>query len=228
MDQTQKWLISCVGIDVEEPPRCVTFCDYVVTERKTLVVPNALDDPRFADNPLVTGALGVRFYAGAPLIDSNGRAVGTLCVLDRQPRADLNAAQRQTLEDLAQMAIDRIELHLRNHEAHKAAGRMALQSEILRLVLEAADFTTACTDAMEYLRATTDALYCRLFRLAPNGVNVDFVAGAGKGNRNDDTARTELLSARVTVRNSAVGHALSSGEQIVLPDLKAIDPTPTR
>jgi PAS domain S-box-containing protein len=224
IDDTHKWLISCIGAEISIPPHSVTFCDHAIAQRGTLVVPDTLADPRFAGNALVTGPAGIRCYAGALLIDPAGHAVGTLCVMDQKPRERLTADQCQTLEDLAQMVIDRMELHLRNREAHKAAGRTVLQGDILRLVLEAPDFTSACSAAAEYLRQTSDALFCRLFRLAPDGESVDFVAGAGKGNRGDDTVRADLGTRRLTIHNSVVGRSLSAGKQIVVPDLCQIDP----
>lgn len=86
VDQDRQWSKSNFGLEVCETPRDVSFCGHAITQSETLVVPDALCDPRFADNPLVTGHPFVRFYAGAGLRLPYGQVVGTLCIMDRRPR----------------------------------------------------------------------------------------------------------------------------------------------
>ena len=88
IEKDRQWFKSHHGTDLCESPRDVSFCAYAIlpAHQEVLVVPDATLDPRFADNPLVTGPLGVRFYAGAPLRTSDGTALGTLC-LDRHAAA---------------------------------------------------------------------------------------------------------------------------------------------
>jgi GAF domain-containing protein len=74
-----------VGLDASQTPRDISFCGHAVYQRAALVVPDATQDPRFADNPLVTGEPGLRFYAGTPLMGSDGHALGTLCAIDYVP-----------------------------------------------------------------------------------------------------------------------------------------------
>jgi GAF domain-containing protein len=87
VDQNRQWFKSKIGLDACETARDVSFCGHVVAQSEPLVIPDALDDPRFADNPLVTGPPFVRFYAGAGLRLPCGQVVGTLCVLDQSPRS---------------------------------------------------------------------------------------------------------------------------------------------
>ena len=89
---------------IREVPRDDSFCSHAIFERRPLVVPNALLDERFADNPYVTGFPGVRFYAGHPLILANGCCVGTLCILDTKPR-HFDDAGLALLRDMAQFAV---------------------------------------------------------------------------------------------------------------------------
>jgi GAF domain-containing protein len=86
VDQDRQWSKSNFGLEVCETPRDVSFCGHAINQSETLVVPDALKDPRFADNPLVTGHPFVRFYAGAGLRLPYGQVVGTLCIMDRRPR----------------------------------------------------------------------------------------------------------------------------------------------
>ena len=86
VDRDRQWFKSNFGLDACETPRDISFCGHAVAQSKPLVILDALDDPRFADNPLVTGHPFVRFYAGAGLRLPYGQVVGTLCVMDRRPR----------------------------------------------------------------------------------------------------------------------------------------------
>lgn len=99
-----------VGLEAEGTPRDVSFCAHLVaSSEEALVVPNAALDPRFAANPLVTGAPGIRFYAGAPLIcPRTGQRLGALCTIDQVPRPTLDPAQQALLADLAALAMDNL------------------------------------------------------------------------------------------------------------------------
>ncbi|WP_313166075.1 sensor domain-containing diguanylate cyclase [Massilia oculi] len=99
VDAERQWFKSRAGLEAEETPRSISFCSHAVQARELLVVEDAACDPRFADNPLVTGEPHIRFYAGQPVY-SDGQAVGTLCIIDRAPRS-FSIEERQVLEDLA-------------------------------------------------------------------------------------------------------------------------------
>ena len=108
MERDREWFKSCYGVEFREVPRDASFCGHAIFERQPLVVSDALLDERFADNPYVTGFPGVRFYAGHPLILSNGCCVGTLCILDVRPRHFDNVGI-SLLRDLSQFAIAELE-----------------------------------------------------------------------------------------------------------------------
>ncbi|QXI03951.1 sensor domain-containing diguanylate cyclase [Pseudomonas tensinigenes] len=103
VDTNRQWFKSCVGLDVSETPRDVSFCGHAILNDGLLLVPDAREDVRFHDNPLVTGAPNIRFYAGYPLTVPNGNKMGTLCLIDTKPR-DLDEEERALLRDLAEMA----------------------------------------------------------------------------------------------------------------------------
>jgi diguanylate cyclase (GGDEF)-like protein len=105
VDAERQWFKASVGLADSETPRAVSFCAHAILRpEEAFCIPDAALDPRFADNPLVTGALGLRFYAGAPIFGPDGHVLGTLCVLDRAPRL-MGDALRAELRQLEQLAV---------------------------------------------------------------------------------------------------------------------------
>ena len=100
VDAQRQWFKSRAGLSISETPRDVSFCDHTIRGDDLLIVPDALLDERFAASPLVLGDPYVRFYAGCPLRSPNGQRIGTLCIIDRQPR-QLDDDDRDALRDLA-------------------------------------------------------------------------------------------------------------------------------
>ena len=100
VDEKRQWFKSRSGLDATETPRSAAFCSHAIEAADTMIVPDALKDPRFADNPLVLGAPHIRFYAGHPVRARSGHALGTLCIIDTVPR-DLSADQQNMLRSLA-------------------------------------------------------------------------------------------------------------------------------
>ena len=125
-DQCQ-WFKSAQGLVEPETSRDVSFCGHAIHGDNTFVVADALDDPRFADNPLVTGDPKIRFYAGHPLHTADGSRAGTLCIIDRRPR-QLTAVQLQALRDLAAIA----ESELQRGQLSAVMGQMLLQMDDLK------------------------------------------------------------------------------------------------
>ncbi|TXF98831.1 helix-turn-helix domain-containing protein [Massilia arenae] len=103
----RQWFKSRIGIERRETPREVAFCSHTIMQDGAFVVEDAGADPRFAANPLVTGAPHIRFYAGYPVLDANGLALGSLCVLDREPRR-LRERELRALRELAAIASDEV------------------------------------------------------------------------------------------------------------------------
>jgi excisionase family DNA binding protein len=103
----RQWFKSRVGLQATETPRAWAFCSHAILSPTPFVVPDALADRRFANNPLVTGEPYIRFYAGVALMDRRGYRLGTLCVLDRQPRT-LDEEQLHALSELAAIAGEEI------------------------------------------------------------------------------------------------------------------------
>jgi GAF domain-containing protein len=102
IDANRQWFKSKQGIEGSETPREVSFCGHAILSDEPLIVPDATKDPRFADNPYVTGEPRVRFYAGWPLKAPDGSRVGTLCMIDTKAR-EFTSENRRALRDMAQI-----------------------------------------------------------------------------------------------------------------------------
>ena len=109
LEEDEQRFLAQVGTDLPGTPREISFCTHAIGGTGLMEVRDATQDPRFADNPLVTGELNVRFYAGVPLIAREGMGLGSVCVLDTVPRPDgLSAAQRDGLTLLAELVMRRL------------------------------------------------------------------------------------------------------------------------
>ena len=109
VDDRRQWFKSRVGVQVRETPKDTSFCAHAIQQEDLFVVPDTLKDPRFKENPMVLGEPHIRFYTGAPLINEEGFALGTLCVIDRQPR-ELDSDQKEALWALSRLALGQMEL----------------------------------------------------------------------------------------------------------------------
>lgn len=127
IDAQRQWFKSCIGLGARETPRDISFCGHAVAEEQMLVIPDTAADPRFADNPLVTGAPHIRFYAGRPVKNLAGYAVGTLCVIDQKPRV-FDQAERDQLDDLASW----VESGFRERELSEAQRSTLTELQVAR------------------------------------------------------------------------------------------------
>jgi anti-sigma regulatory factor (Ser/Thr protein kinase) len=133
VDANRQWFKARTGIAATQTSRAVSFCSHAIEQSGLFIVPDARADERFRDNPFVTGGPFVRFYAGAPLVTSEGHALGTLCVIDRVPRT-LTADQREALDALRRQAEAQLELRRNLNELKLAlAARDKAEADVLKL-----------------------------------------------------------------------------------------------
>jgi len=127
VDTHRQWFKSRVGLDAEQTPRELAFCAHAILDEGVFIVPDAHEDERFFDNPLVQGAPNVRFYAGAPVTSQEGFNVGTLCVIDHQPRT-LTPEQLEVLRSLARQAAAQIDLRRINNRLKRINQALTLRA----------------------------------------------------------------------------------------------------
>ncbi|MDX5373986.1 MAG: sensor domain-containing diguanylate cyclase [Pseudomonadaceae bacterium] len=133
VDRDRQWFKARIGLDLAETSRDVSFCAHAVAARSPLVVENALNDPRFADNPVVTGPPFLRFYAGQPLYSRGGQPIGTLCLIHPEPRG-FSQAERLRLHDLSILVEGY--LHLRSLGQQAQRLRRAVDREQRRALID--------------------------------------------------------------------------------------------
>ena len=169
VDANRLWFKSKIGIDTPETPRDITFCAHAIHGNDLFVVPDTIQDERFADNPLVSAAPHIRFYAGMPLTSPNGHAMGTLCVIDRVPR-QLTDTQQDALRRLGRQAVNMIllgqskqyEHALRTSEERYRTLFLSSQDAIMTLAPPTWQFTSGNPATVRIFRAKDEAEFVTL------------------------------------------------------------------
>jgi len=133
VDAERQWFKSKVGMSLSETPRDISFCGHAILQPNLFIIPDATQDDRFADNPLVTESR-IRFYAGAPLITPSGHALGALCIMDHVPR-QLTAQQQAALLMLARQVMSQLELRRQTNELRESEARLHIVTENARVGL---------------------------------------------------------------------------------------------
>lgn len=131
VDSERQWFKSKVGLNVAQTPRDVSFCAHAILNKGMMVVKDVLLDERFVNNPLVTCAPGIRFYAGVPLVTPSGYSIGTLCIIDRKPREDLSESQKKTLEALARQVVTQLELRRVSSQLANALEKIEIMEGLI-------------------------------------------------------------------------------------------------
>ncbi len=131
VDENRQWFKAKIGITVSETSRDISFCGHAINSSELFVVSDPTNDPRFHDNPLVTGDLHLRFYAGAPLVTSEGPAVGTLCVIDQREK-NLTPEQEKFLCFLSKQVVTQLEMKKNFRDLQALSRKVLEQQDMLR------------------------------------------------------------------------------------------------
>ena len=222
VDAHRQWFKSRVGLAATETPREVAFCAHAILGAEPFVVPDSFLDARFADNPLATGDPHVRFYAGMPLIAPGGAALGTLCVIDHQPRA-LSPEQLDVLRRLGRQVVTQIELRRARRMAESSVSAKA--RFIARVGHELRTPLTGVMGALELLDTTELSVEQReLVALGQQGGRellhlvkdvVDF-SQLENGRMTPDSARFDLRSLGRDVLDELAAPARNKGLELEL------------
>ncbi|MHA8068874.1 PAS domain S-box protein [Aquirufa ecclesiirivi] len=146
VDKDRQWFKSEVGLGAKETTREVSFCQYTIMGDQIFEVPNALEDSRFVNSPLVTGNPHIRFYAGAPLTTPDGFQIGSLCVIDQVPR-ELTKEQRDALTTLSEHVIQTLELRIMNRALKEQVNRLT-EEKVARVTLELGRYKEALDEVL--------------------------------------------------------------------------------
>ena len=174
VDRDRQWVKSHYGCDLQESPRKDAFCAYTILDpEKPMIVTDAEKDPRFMHNPFVTGDPHIRFYAGIPLQNGDGLPIGSFCVIDQKPR-ELTAEQITSIQDLARIAMDYMNVHRSNRKLTNLLMReKEIYNHLLRstteMAVEAPSFDDALHSLIDHLDPELGYLSCRIRNMQTGG-----------------------------------------------------------
>lgn len=213
VDENRQWFKSCQGLAVTETERCISFCAHAILGDETLIIPDALSDPRFADNPLVTGEPYIRFYAGQPLRALDGTKLGTLCIIDSQPRR-FSQSDREALCDLATWAENELnnlnEQHYRAlfAEAHRHAQELALLEQVRNALGQGFKLEEVFRLVVEGIAQTFGYNLVSLYLLHNQVLTLQHQVGYPK------------VITQIPVDQGVSGRVISSGQPVFLKDVR--------
>lgn len=185
LDEDRQWFKAEVGLGIRQTERRVAFCEYALCAEDVIVILDAAQDPRVCANPLVTARPHIRFYVGAPLTDSAGNVLGTLCVIGREPREQVDPEAVERLRDLAMGVVTLIELRASLLDLQQAERTLRAKEQLLSSIYQTARSGLAVTDQAGRL-LEQNRFFADLFALADeqlSGVPVDSLLDPAEGAR---------------------------------------------
>ncbi|ADV65980.1 GAF domain-containing protein [Deinococcus maricopensis] len=217
VSEDSQFFKACLGLDMRQTDRSLSFCAYAIEADEVMCVPDATLDARFADNALVTGYPGIRFYAGAPMTTPDGFKLGTVCLIDTVPRAPLSAEEQALLASLAAMAVDELELRRKTLALERETHANATLLAHVRRTARHADALVALSELTD-LDLTPRELAVQSAALVAREGRLDWVGLV----MHDDTLMTVLpLYAAADLTPELAAH-LALPPRVTLQDLSVL------
>ncbi len=230
IDRDRQWFKSRIGIDRKEVPRELAFCQHTILGDGVWIVPDTRQDARCADNPLAR-QLGIRFYAGAPLITGDGHRLGTLCVMDCKPRPDIGPEEGEHLARLASIVISELELRATKRQLGAelssrglAERRLKLLDDLTNAALEAPDFKAAIRSCLHIIAEEVGADCALAYGLAPHATRLELEAEYRAPGLDAEPLLNFIRRFPIRADNSLTGEAVLQQRLVAVADVAALDP----
>ncbi|MBD2074219.1 PAS domain S-box protein [Phormidium sp. FACHB-592] len=218
VDRDRQWFKAKEGLTVSETHRDLAFCTHAILHEEPFIVEDALEDERFATNPLVTGEPHIRFYAGVPLITPSGYPLGTLCVLDHVPR-QLSTQQIKHLESLSRQTINLLELRRNLAARQRIESLLVDQQRVLEMIATGADLTKVLNTLILAIEQKSNGMLGSILLLDSQGTHLRHGTAPSLPKAYFQVADGLPIGAN----NGSCGRAAFLGEPVVVSDI-ASDP----
>jgi PAS domain S-box-containing protein len=229
VDRERQWFKSRVGIAVSEMARETTLCDGIVRGGDIAIVPDLSRDARYCDTPAVRER-GIRFYAAAAVVTSDGHRIGTVGVMDHRPRPDIAAEDGEALTQLAAMVMSELELRLTKRRLGSelssrslAESRLKLLNELTEAALDTPDFKTAIGTCLHIIAERVGADCAVAYGLRPNATRLELEAEYTAPGLDADAFLDFLRRLPTHGDNSRTGEAVLHQRLVAVSDLSSLD-----
>jgi PAS domain S-box-containing protein len=221
IDAERQWFKSRVGLAIGETSRAASLSAHAILGEAVSVVPDARQDPRFRDNPHVTGAPHVRFYAAAPLLTREGYRLGVLGIVDQNPRSDFSDENCMQLQTLARLVMNELDLRLELSARRRAEYDLKLVNQLMLAIAEAPSVNTAIETSLSLICQAVGAAHGRAWTVVGRGKKCQLVAAWARTGPDWAHRLDQLRSTPLTLANSLVGTVLADNKRQVIPDIGA-------
>jgi PAS domain S-box-containing protein len=222
VDAERLWFKSRVGMTTGQLPRDIGFCSYVIMGGDVMVVPDALQDDRFRESPMVLEKPHIRFYAGAPLTTPDGYRVGTLCLLDVRLHPEFSDECRWQLKTLARLVMSELELRRELTGRIRAEGDLKLTNELMLAIAEAPSVNMALETSLKVICEAVGADHGRAWSVIGRNKQCQLIAAWGPSGTEWAERLDQQRTTPLTLTNSVVGRVLTENKRLVVSDLATV------
>jgi PAS domain S-box-containing protein len=221
VDAEREWLKAATGVALCELPRAMALCAHTIMRSEPTIVADARKDPRFHDSPLVTGRPYIRFYAGAPIETRDGHRLGSLCVMDTEPRSNFSPENGSRLVALAGLVAGLLDFRSNLSEHERAERDLKLINELVAAVADAVSVKQALEAALRIIGEAVGAAHARACALGGSDGRSQLLAVWGTHGVTPPERVAGPRRARLTLANGIFGNVMRENRRLVVPDLAA-------